>query len=154
RPLTKVRAPQTMTPVGMFIDGQVVLAEAGAVRTLTNPSDRSVLAQVADAGDRDVDRAVEASRRAFASWRGVSQQQRGRILLQLAEVVRKRADEVAAIEARNCGKPIVEAESDLVDVATCFEYYGGLATKIHGEVIPVPDEAMVLALREPVGVAA
>jgi betaine-aldehyde dehydrogenase len=55
---------------------------------------------------------------------------------------------------RNSGKPIVEAEFDIADVATCFEYYGGLATKIHGDVIPVPDNAMSLALREPVGVAA
>ena len=54
---------------------------------------------------------------------------------------------------RNTGKPIVEAEFDIADVATCFEYYGGLATKIHGDVIPVPDNAMSLALREPIGVA-
>src|SRR5205823_13923474 len=51
------------------------------------------------------------------------------------------------------GKPIVEAEFDMGGVATCFEYYGGLATKIHGDVIPVPDNAMSLALREPLGVA-
>src|SRR5207244_9221182 len=50
-------------------------------------------------------------------------------------------------------KPIVEAEFDIGDVATCFEYYGGLATKIHGDVIPIPDNAMSLALREPIGVA-
>src|SRR5207244_4420877 len=45
-------------------------------------------------------------------------------------------------------------EYDIGDVATCFEYYGGLATKIHGEVVPIPDNAMSLALREPIGVAA
>ena len=64
-----------------------------------------------------------------------------------------RADELAELETRNTGKPIVEAEFDIADVATCFEYYGGLATKIHGDVIPVPDNAMSLALREPIGVA-
>ena len=67
--------------------------------------------------------------------------------------MRERAAELAELETRNTGKPIVEAEFDLVDVATCFEYYGGLATKIHGDVIPVPDNAMSLALREPIGVA-
>src|SRR5262249_34656611 len=51
------------------------------------------------------------------------------------------------------GKPIVESEFDIEDVATCFEYYGGLATKIHGDVLPVPDNAISLALREPIGVA-
>ena len=64
-----------------------------------------------------------------------------------------RADELAELETRNSGKPIVEAEFDIADVATCFEYYGGLATKIHGDVMPVPDNAMSLALREPIGVA-
>ena len=74
------------------------------------------------------------------------------MLLRLAEVVRDNAEELARLETLNNGKPIVEAEFDIADVATCFEYYGGLATKIHGDVIPVPDNAMSLALREPIGV--
>ena len=60
---------------------------------------------------------------------------------------------LAGIESRNAGKPIVEAEFDVADVATCFEYYGGLATKVMGHVNPVPDNALSLSLREPVGVA-
>src|SRR5205807_3259438 len=63
------------------------------------------------------------------------------------------AAQLAELEARNCGKPIVEAEYDINDVATCFEYYGGLATKILGYVNPVPDNAVSLSLKEPVGVA-
>ena len=75
------------------------------------------------------------------------------MLFKLAQIVRDRAGELAELETRNSGKPIVEAEFDIADVATCFEYYGGLATKIHGDVLPVPDNAMSLALREPIGVA-
>jgi len=108
------------------------------------------------AGDRDdVDRAVRAARAAFEDgpWKEATAQDRGRVLLTLAEIVRDRAPELSELETRNTGKPIVEAEFDIADVATCFEYYGGLATKIHGDVIPVPDNAMTLALREPVGVA-
>ena len=67
--------------------------------------------------------------------------------------MRDHATELAELETLNSGKPIVESEFDIADVATCFEYYGGLATKIHGEVLPVPDNAMSLALREPIGVA-
>ena len=52
------------------------------------------------------------------------------------------------------GKPLVESEFDVADAATCFEYYGGLATKIYGDVNPVPDEALSLTLKEPVGVCA
>ena len=60
---------------------------------------------------------------------------------------------MAEIETRNTGKPIVEAEFDIDDAATCFEYYGGLATKLHGEVLNVPDNAISMAMKEPLGVA-
>ena len=86
-------------------------------------------------------------------WRDVTGQERGRILLRLAEKMRKELPRLAEIETRNSGKPIVESEFDLTDVATCFEYYGGLATKLHGEVLNVPDNAISMALREPLGVA-
>src|SRR4029077_10112790 len=86
-------------------------------------------------------------------WKETTAQDRGRVLFKLAQIVRDRTDELAVLETRNTRKPIVESEYDIADVATCFEYYGGLATKIHGEVLPVPDNAMSLALREPIGVA-
>jgi len=71
----------------------------------------------------------------------------------LANRIREEAPRLAELESRNCGKPIVEAEYDVADTATCFEYYGGLATKVLGHVNPVPDNALSLSLREPVGVA-
>ncbi|HTM87079.1 MAG TPA: aldehyde dehydrogenase family protein, partial [Terriglobales bacterium] len=86
-------------------------------------------------------------------WRGTTAQERGRVLFRLAERVRKEAAMLAELECRNTGKPIVEAEYDIADVATCFEYYGGLATKVVGYVNPVPDNALSLSMKEPVGVA-
>ena len=68
--------------------------------------------------------------------------------------MRKEAAALAELEARNSGKPIVEAEYDINDVATCLEYYGGLATKVLGSVNPVPDNALNFTMREPIGVAA
>ena len=114
-----------------------------------------MIATTADAGPADIDRAVKAARAAFdqGSWKEATAQDRGRVLFELARIVRARTAELADLETRNTGKPIVEAEFDIADVATCFEYYGGLATKIHGDVVPVPDNAMSLALREPIGVA-
>ena len=92
--------------------------------------------------------------RAFdGGWRDTTAQQRGRVLFRIAEAIRARRSELAELETLNSGKPIVEAEFDIDDAATCFEYYGGLATKIHGEVLPVPDDALSLALKEPIGVA-
>lgn len=74
------------------------------------------------------------------------------MLFRFADKVRQNVPALAELECRNTGKPIVEAEFDLYDVATCFEYYGGLATKFSGQVNPVPDDAMSLSLKEPVGV--
>src|ERR1700685_2257674 len=113
------------------------------------------MAEVPEANEEDVNRAVAAARTAFDSgaWPQTTAQDRGRLLFKLAERIRKEAAKLAELEARNCGKPIVEAEYDIADAATCFEYYGGLATKGLGHVNPVPDNALSLSLREPVGVA-
>jgi betaine-aldehyde dehydrogenase len=139
----------------LYINGEFVQPETPATLDVIDPSTADVIARVPDAGAADVARAVRAARTAFDAgpWKDATAQDRGRVLLKLADIVRARADELAELETRNTGKPIVEAEFDIADVATCFEYYGGLATKIHGDVIPVPDNAMSLALREPIGVA-
>jgi betaine-aldehyde dehydrogenase len=138
----------------MLIDGERVEARSGKTFEVMDPARGEAMARVPDAGAEDVDRAVAAARRAFETWRDTTAQERGRVLFRLAETVRQQAARLAELETLNSGKPIVESEYDIADVATCFEYYGGLATKLHGEVLPVPDNAVSLALREPVGVAA
>jgi betaine-aldehyde dehydrogenase len=138
-----------------YIDGGFVAPQSPDTIDVIDPATAEVIARVPDMSAADVDRAVKAARLAFdeGPWRETTAQDRGRILFKLAQIVRDRADELAEIETRNSGKPIVEAEFDIADVATCFEYYGGMATKIQGDVLPVPDNAMSLALREPMGVA-
>src|SRR5262245_58681294 len=140
----------------LYINGDFVTPNASATIDVIVPATGDVIARTPEANAADVDRAVRAARAAFDAgpWKDATAQDRGRVLFKIAEVVRARADELAELETRNSGKPIVEAEGDISDVATCFEYYGGLATKIHGDVIPVPDNAISLALREPIGVAA
>lgn len=140
----------------MFINGEFVPGNRASHLDVMDPSTEEIMAQVPDADEKDVNRAVAAAKAAFESgaWPQTTAQERGRILFRLAERVRKEAPRLAELEARNSGKPIVEAEYDIADVATCFEYYGGLATKILGHVNPVPDNALSLSLREPIGVAA
>ncbi len=139
----------------MYINGEFVEGNRGAYFPVYDPSTEEVIAEVPDADAKDVDRAVKAARAAFDSgpWPKTTAQERGRILFRLAERVRKEAAMLAELESRNCGKPIVESEFDVADTATCFEYYGGLATKVLGHVNPVPDNALSLTLKEPVGVA-
>jgi betaine-aldehyde dehydrogenase len=138
----------------MYINGKFVDATDKSTLPVYEPATEEVMATVPAGKAADVDRAVAAAKAAFYdTWRGTTAQERGRILFRIAERVRARRAELAEIETRNSGKPIVEAEYDMDDSATCFEYYGGLATKINGEVIPVPAPAITLALREPMGVA-
>jgi betaine-aldehyde dehydrogenase len=138
-----------------YINGEFVTPLSAGILDVIDPATTEVIARVPDSSAADVDRAVKAARAAFdeGPWRDVTAQDRGRILFKLAQIVRDRADELAEFETKNSGKPIVESEFDIADVATCFEYYGGMATKIQGDVLPVPDNAMSLALREPIGVA-
>ena len=139
-----------------YVNGQWVAAASGEIFPVYDPSTEEVIANVAAAGASDVDAAVKAAREAFDNgpWRQTTAQDRGRVLFKLAEKIRQNTAKLADIECRNTGKPIVEAEYDIADVATCFEYYGGLATKVVGHVNPVPANALSFTLREPVGVAA
>src|ERR1700693_3395102 len=139
----------------MFINGEWVASKSAKTFPVYDPSTEEVIAQVPDASTDDVDRAVAAAKAAFEEgpWSTTTAQERGRVLFRLAEKVRQNLPALAELECRNTGKPIVEAEYDINDVATCFEYYGGLATKVVGYVNPVPDNAMSLTLKEPVGVA-
>src|SRR5215510_6521326 len=139
----------------MVINGELVESHRGSYFPVYDPSTEEIIAEVPDTDERDVDRAVRAARTAFDSgpWPQTTAQDRGRILLRLAERIRAESSRLAELECRNTGKPIVEAEFDVADVATCFEYYGGLANKVTGHVNPVPDNALSLTLKEPVGVA-
>src|SRR5712672_2231311 len=139
----------------MLINGEWVASKSSKTFPVYDPSTEEVIAQVPDASADDVNRAVAAARAAFddGPWGQSTHQERGRVLFRLAEKIRQNTDMLADLECRNSGKPIVEAEYDIADAATCFEYYGGLATKITGHVNPVPDNAMSLSLKEPVGVA-
>jgi len=139
----------------MFINGEWTASDSGRTFPVYDPSIEQVIAEVPDSDAKDADRAVAAAKDAFDNgpWGSSTAQERGRLLFKLADTVRQNTAALAELEARNNGKPIVEAEYDLADVATCFEYYGGLATKVSGHVNPVPDNALSLSLKEPVGVA-
>ena len=153
RPAGKPRK-ESVTRYQMYIDGRFVDAKGGKTFAVYDPSTEAAIASVPAGTAADIDLAARAAGKAFyGGWKTVTAQERGRILFRLADRVRARRAELAALETRNTGKPIAESEYDMDDTATCFEYYGGLATKINGEVLPVPADAVAFAMREPVGVA-
>jgi len=148
-PLTQSR------PEAMLINGELTESMSSNRIPVYDPSTEEVIAEVPDATTAEVDAAISSARHAFdeGGWPQTTAQERGRILFRIADKIRAEAALLAELESRNSGKPIVEAEFDMADAATCFEYYGGLATKISGSVNPVPDNALSLSLKEPVGVA-
>src|SRR5277367_1788046 len=104
-----------------YVNGQWVSSSSGETFSVYDPSTEEVIAEVAAASAADVDKAVQAARTAFDSgpWAQTTAQDRGKVLFKLAEKVRQNAAQLAEIECRNTGKPIVEAEYDIADVATC-----------------------------------
>src|SRR5437868_8712909 len=137
-----------------FIDGRWQPARAGQLREIRDPANGELVAKVQESGRDDVIAAIQAARKAFDSgaWRKTSALDRGKFLFKVAEAIRAQAKKLAELEVRNCGKPLAEAEFDIADAANCFEFYGGLATKIHGETMQVPANSLSFVLREPVGV--
>jgi betaine-aldehyde dehydrogenase len=148
-------AKPTVKTCQNFINNQWTPSASRETFPVYDPSTEEVIAQVASSSAADVDAAVTAARAAFDSgpWSSATAQDRGRLLYKLAEKIRANSAALAELEVRNSGKPIVEAEFDIADVATCFEYYAGLANKVLGHVNPVPANALSFTLREPVGVA-
>lgn len=139
----------------MYLNGRWVDSKSGKRTKVVNPATGEVFATVPEGDLKDAEAAILAARSAFDSgeWPALTHQARGRLLFKIAELVRKNKAKLACLESINNGKPLRESEFDIDDVATCFEYYGGLATKIYGEVAPVPDNAVSLILKEPIGVA-
>ena len=122
-----------------------------------NPATEEVLADIVESSPTDVDRAVQAARRAFEDrngpWRKLSASERGRLLWKLADLVEKNIDELAELETLDNGKPIFESRYvDMPMVVDVLRYYAGLATKIHGETVNTFETAFTYTLREPVGV--
>jgi len=145
-----------ISPGKLLIGGQWVEGSGKPFDT-GNPATGEVLTTVSDAGEKEVDQAVAAARKALEDsagpWRKMSASERGKILWRIADAVEKNIDELAELETLNNGKPIFESRYvDMPMVVDVFRYYAGWATKIHGETVNTFNNAFTYTLREPVGV--
>jgi acyl-CoA reductase-like NAD-dependent aldehyde dehydrogenase len=138
----------------LVIGGERVPATEGKALEVIEPSTAATMAEVAEAGPADADRAVGVALRAFEEgpWPRTSARERGRVLTKASVIIRERQEELARMEARNGGKPINAARGEIDIVANVFEYWGGAANKIFGETIPIEPPGIDVTLREPVGV--
>ncbi len=116
-----------------------------------NPATAQTVAELDQAGREEADRAVASARAAFPAWRALTPSDRARLLRRLAVVVEEHGEELAGIETRNVGKPIVDSRGEVDMVAQVFHYYSGAIDKHHGQTIPVAG-GIDMTFHEPVGV--
>ena len=133
---------------GLFIGGEFVEPEDGETFKTINPASEEVLAEISEAGARDIDRAVAAARKAFDGvWGSMSGKERAKYLFRIARIIQERSRELAVLESLDNGKPIKESRDvDLPLVAAHFFYYAGWADKL--------EHAGFGANPKPIGVAA
>ncbi|WP_428698158.1 aldehyde dehydrogenase family protein [Stappia sp.] len=145
-----IRLPRPLN----LIDGEWVTAASGREMDVRSPIDGEAFTRIADSGPEDVDAAVAAARAAFdgGAWSKLAAAERGRLMMRLGLRILDEAEELARLETMDNGKPIKQARADMIATARYFEYYGGGADKVHGEVIPFLTGYHAEVRREPHGV--
>ncbi|GAB5429450.1 MAG: aldehyde dehydrogenase family protein [Devosia indica] len=142
-----------MMSAKIFVDGQWMTPVNGATLDMVAPSTGEKIGTIARGTAEDIDRAVNAARRAFEGpWGQTAAVDRGRLLSKLAQKILEHEDELTALEALDTGKALKLARNDIRAVARYFEFYGGAADKLHGDTIPFLSGYQVMILREPRGV--
>lgn len=137
----------------LFIGGEFVDAADGATFETLDPHDGSVIAEVAEAKQEDVDRAVAAAQRAFHHWSRLAAADRGRLLLKLADAIEADAEDLALLETRDTGHPLRDTLGlDVQRTAATFRYFGGMADKFQGTVVPVEQGFLDYVVPEALGV--
>ena len=141
----------------MFIDGQWVDSQDGNTFTSINPATGEAWAEVPEASEADVNRAVEAAHRAFTEgpWSSMTATARGKLMRRLAELLSEHSESLGRCETVDTGKLFKETRWQANYISDFFHYYAGLADKVCGETLPIdkPD-MMTMTLREPLGVVA
>lgn len=138
----------------LLIDGRRVKPLSGRYFNTVNPATEQVIAQVAEAGVEDVDAAVRSARKALdGEWGHMKASDRGRLLLKLADLIKRDEEELVMLESLDSGKPVSAIRrQDLPAVIDTLIYYAGMADKINGQVIPARADALTYTVREPIGV--
>jgi 1-pyrroline dehydrogenase len=142
-------------PLQNFIDGEFVSAAEGGTDAVLNPATGEEIAQVASSTQADVDRAVQAARKAFdAGWSTATPGERSLALLRIADAIEERADEIAQLEAANAGKPINAFKDDEIPfMVDNLRYFAGAARNMEGKPAGEYVEGYTSWIRrEPVGV--
>ncbi len=137
----------------MLIGGEWLGSESGETIAIENPATRRSIGQVPRGEAADVDRAVAAAAASFPSWSRVAPRDRGRMLTRIADMVEARAEDLARLIALETGNAIrTQARPEAKGAAEIFRYFGGLASELKGETLPLGETVLSYTRREPIGV--
>jgi betaine-aldehyde dehydrogenase len=137
----------------LFIGGAFVDAVEGGTIPVLNPHDGSTICEIAEARAADVDRAVDTARAAFPAWSRMAAADRGRLLLKLADRIEQDGEALARLETLDTGHPLRDTRGlDVPRTAATFRYFGGMADKLQGSVVPVEAGFLNYVQRAPLGV--
>src|SRR5258707_821000 len=136
----------------LFIDGKPVAPSTGEYTIDLDPATEEPIAEVAQGGKADVDKAVSSARAALKVWGGLRAAERGRVLQRAAALLEEHQEELIEIESLDAGKPLAAVRrQDMAAVIDTVRYYAGWCDKITGQVIPARPDALTYTVREPVG---
>jgi len=137
----------------MLVGGEWVDSINGETIAVENPGNRTTLGHVPRGDAEDVDRAARAAATAFESWSKVTPRDRGRMLLKIAEDIETRTEEAARLIAAETGNALrTQARPEAALAADIFRYFGGLASELKGETLPLGEQVLSYSRREPIGV--
>src|SRR5271155_3994396 len=139
----------------LLINNRWIPSESGESFATVNPSTGEEICQVAAADALDVEKAVQAARKAFEGgpWRKMHASERGQLLYILADLIENNADELARLESLDNGKPFSVAKRlDVAKTVACYRYFAGWADKIQGKTIPIDGDFFCYTRHEPIGV--
>ena len=137
----------------MLIGGHWSDAVGGGCIPVENPANRRIIGDVPEGGETDVELAVVAATEAFVSWSRVPPRERGRALMRIADAMEPRVEELARLLALETGNALrTQTRPEANGAVDVMRYFGGLASELKGETLPLSETVLSYTRREPIGV--
>ncbi|CAJ0804005.1 NAD/NADP-dependent betaine aldehyde dehydrogenase [Ralstonia psammae] len=146
-------SPVKVDPVKHWIDGRQVDSVERFITT--NPATGEAFAEVASAGEAEINAAVAAAKAAFPAWANMPAKQRAKLMRRLGELIEQNVPHLAALETMDTGLPIAQTSKQLIPRASeNFHFFAEVCTQVNGRTYPVDDQMLNYTLYQPVGVCA
>jgi acyl-CoA reductase-like NAD-dependent aldehyde dehydrogenase len=154
QPVLKARQPKLPSQLSLYYGGAWHEPIDGGYADTINPGTGALLAKVAQAGAADAEAAIAAAHQGFLVWRDIPPLERAKLLREAAAILRRNAEQLALLDAADCGNPVSEMGADVFAGAAILDFFAGLVTEMKGASIPMGPDRLNFSVREPLGVVA